>query len=92
MRCSWHQPGRPVSIVVGDNVATEIVWRAISVTPAGPDTRPWNKQYRLDVRSHNAERPELLSEITASSDQVESMRAMTVAPSRNGRAGVETLL
>ena len=46
---------------------------------------------RLDVRSHNAERQELLSEITASSDQVESMRATTVAPGRNGRAGVETL-
>jgi phosphoenolpyruvate carboxylase len=47
---------------------------------------------RLDVRSHNAERQELLSEITASSDQVETMRATTVAPGRNGRAGVETLL
>ena len=35
-----------VSVVVCDNVATEIVWRApISI--------------RLDVRPHNAQRPEL---------------------------------
>lgn len=29
-----------VSVVVGDNVAAEIVWGAISVMLAGPDTHP----------------------------------------------------
>ena len=55
-----------VSVVVGDNAATEIVWRAISVTSAGPLPFPrcgsgivrirtlgLNKT-RLDVRPHNA--------------------------------------
>jgi hypothetical protein len=33
-----------VSVVVGDNVAAEIVWGAISVMVAGPDTHPGPQQ------------------------------------------------
>jgi hypothetical protein len=64
-----------VSVVVGDNVAAEIVWGAISVTRAGPNTHPGLNKTRLDVRPHYARRVRLFSATTASSNQVDKMEA-----------------
>ena len=75
-----------VRVVRCDNVATEIVWRAISVKSADPlgfprygpgmvEYGPLVSTTRLDVRPHNAQRPALFSAITASSDQVGNMEA-----------------